>query len=605
MKKALAILLAAASIVAIAEQFIRPVDPAEAQAAWSMAAAQHTGDQILVRRFGEEDRHRLPLHSWMLERFGWKRARAISGALLFFAAASALMLASKVSLLRFLVPLVILLAAVGVRASPAVLLAALLLSAISFLCFGRRHELFVARWWLPPLLGGAASLVWAPSLAILLLLWVGDWFSAKDLGKNRRWAALIGPVVAVAMIALWQIPYSRLAEQPLGWFERWLHPLPWMALVAVAAVLAAAFLEERIAAAVAVVALLLTLNVDQPATKTQRLDDARPVVVDRRVSDVDALHTLGPLPQASRRAGLDAALYLGPDGKREIDSAEGWSLLGVPLERPELPPEVRHDFEQKLRDAIADEAANPNDALAGIWVGRRLAYLGRYRDAIDQFNELTLRFPQDSRVWRHRGHRWISLRQFDRAIADLTRASQLEAGREDRVEPDGLPNAAGIPVSTTQTNIDYHLGLALYLSGRFEEALPYYERGLAISPNDDMWIAFANWAHHLYRRLGDDEKAQQLCDRLNAPFSIIENDDYLTLLRLYCGDDWEALLGQFDRDNVTLAYGIARYLRDRDREQAQELYDAVLEGPAGYSFGAIAAEAEVARPLSVPPHVAW
>ena len=61
----------------------------------------------------------------------------------------------------------------------------------------------------------------------------------------------------------------------------------------------------------------------------------------------------------------------------------------------------------------------------------------------------------------------------------------------------------------------------------------------------------------------------------------------------------------FDRDNVTLAYGIARYLRDRDREQAQELYDAILEGSAGYSFGAIAAEAEVARPLSVPPHVAW
>ena len=48
---------------------------------------------------------------------------------------------------------------------------------------------------------------------------------------------------------------------------------------------------------------------------------------------------------------------------------------------------------------------------------------------------------------------------------------KLVAAKPDEVEPDGAPNARGIPRSTLQSNIWYHLGLAQYLAGDFDGIL--------------------------------------------------------------------------------------------------------------------------------------
>ena len=90
---------------------------------------------------------------------------------------------------------------------------------------------------------------------------------------------------------------------------------------------------------------------------------------------------------------------------------------------PEMSPETRAKREQEHADAI-------------IWLGRRTAYLGNYQEAIDLFTDGANRYPRDARMFRHRGHRWITLRKFDRAIADLTRAATLIRGQEDQIEPD-------------------------------------------------------------------------------------------------------------------------------------------------------------------------
>ena len=89
----------------------------------------------------------------------------------------------------------------------------------------------------------------------------------------------------------------------------------------------------------------------------------------------------------------------------------------------------------------------PDDADAWIWFGRRTAYLGHFRDAVEIYTRAIERFPDDARFYRHRGHRYISLRRFDDAISDLERAAILIEGRPDAIEPDGLPNAAGKPRS--------------------------------------------------------------------------------------------------------------------------------------------------------------
>ena len=62
---------------------------------------------------------------------------------------------------------------------------------------------------------------------------------------------------------------------------------------------------------------------------------------------------------------------------------EAMSLLGKPLYAAEQPAETRAKLEENLAAARKDLEKDPNSADAAIWVGRRTAYLGRFRDAID------------------------------------------------------------------------------------------------------------------------------------------------------------------------------------------------------------------------------
>ncbi len=145
---------------------------------------------------------------------------------------------------------------------------------------------------------------------------------------------------------------------------------------------------------------------------------------------------------------------------------EAVSLAGVPL----YPPEPIPNREQLLRDLQQVQSlANTTTPEAIIWMGRRQAYLWRYRDAIETFTKGIARYPNDARMYRHRGHRYITTRQFDSARKDLEKAASLIRGRADEVEPDGAPNPSGQPRSTLQFNIWYHLGLTHFLrvtSGR-------------------------------------------------------------------------------------------------------------------------------------------
>src|SRR5262245_30779189 len=80
--------------------------------------------------------------------------------------------------------------------------------------------------------------------------------------------------------------------------------------------------------------------------------------------------------------------------------AEARSLTGIPLRRPDIPAERRAKLEADLAKARDDYDANPGSEDAAIWYGRRLAYLGRYRDAIDVFSRAIERHPQSYKLLR-------------------------------------------------------------------------------------------------------------------------------------------------------------------------------------------------------------
>lgn len=260
-------------------------------------------------------------------------------------------------------------------------------------------------------------------------------------------------------------------------------------------------------------------------------------------------------------------------------------------------------MEKDLAAARADFDKDPNSADAAIWLGRRTAYLGRYRDAIQIFTAAIAKHPSDARLYRHRGHRYITIREFDRAIEDFSKAAALVRDKPDEVEPDGQPNAKNIPTSTLQTNIYYHLGLAHYLAGDFRAAADAYQRCMERSKNNDMRVATAHWQYMSLRRLKQDAEAAKVLATITASMPVIENASYHRLLLMYKGEtDADALLADSKKeslDAVTIGYGVANWhlYNGRDDRAKEILQDIVkqYEATQWAGFGYIASEADLAR----------
>ena len=254
---------------------------------------------------------------------------------------------------------------------------------------------------------------------------------------------------------------------------------------------------------------------------------------------------------------------------------------------------------QQLAEAEAALAKTPDSADALIWVGRRQAYLARYDDAIATFTRGIARFPQDARFYRHRGHRYITTRQFQKAIDDFNKAVALTRGKPDEVEPDGQPNARNIPTSTLQTNIWYHLGLAHYLTGNFEAAARAYAEDLKINPNDDNLVAVTHWAYMTARRLGRDAEARRLLEPIRKDLNVIENGSYHRLLLMYKGELPESELMktvEAGLELVTTGYGVGNWHFYNGRTaEARKIWERIVATDQKAAFGYIAAERELQR----------
>lgn len=262
--------------------------------------------------------------------------------------------------------------------------------------------------------------------------------------------------------------------------------------------------------------------------------------------------------------------------------------------------ETKAKHEENLAAARAAYEAKPNDADAIIWLGRRTAYLGRYAEAIEIFGEGIRKHPKDARMYRHRGHRWITLRQFDRAIEDLSKAASLIRGKADEIEPDGLPNARNIPTSTLQSNIWYHLGLAHYLEGDFEKALNAYRECMAVSKNPDGVVSTSHWLYMTLRRLGRAKEAEAVLAPISMDMDIIENAAYHKLLLMYGGDvspdELEAGQDPNTVDGATILYGIGNWwLYSGQPERATPIFSRITQGKQWSAFGYIAAESDLHR----------
>ncbi len=273
--------------------------------------------------------------------------------------------------------------------------------------------------------------------------------------------------------------------------------------------------------------------------------------------------------------------------------------LGACTSVPEDPRRAQDEAE--LRAAEQRLAADPASEDAAVWVGRRLGYLGRYEEAIEAFTRGLEVHPDSAWLLRFRGHRWITLRRFDDAATDLERARVLAEQVPDEVEPDGRPNAAGVPIGTLRSNIAYHLGLALLLRGDAQRAADVYLESLPLAlTNDDRHVSHVFWTWIALQQLGRGDEAAQLLEPISPSMRVLENEDYLAALLHLRGDiTREELLHGFESGTTafaTRAHAAARKAAfEGDAEAARELYSRVVVAGPMAAFSCIAAEVAVAR----------
>ena len=157
-----------------------------------------------------------------------------------------------------------------------------------------------------------------------------------------------------------------------------------------------------------------------------------------------------------------------------------------------------------------------------------------------------------------------------------------------------------LPTSSTHFNVYYHLGLAHYLKGEFDQALAAYRECMKYSTSsDDRRVATSDWLYMTLRRLGRNDEAAEVLRPITKDLKVADNQSYFNRLLMYKGEKTpEELLGP-RQDGVELAtygYGVGNwYLVNGDKPRAVEVFRRVVAGPQWPAFGFIAAEADLAR----------
>lgn len=287
----------------------------------------------------------------------------------------------------------------------------------------------------------------------------------------------------------------------------------------------------------------------------------------------------------------------------EADSDQIISLDGHTLTPPKDPKKVAVEKDANLRLAHIEYNNHPDSLQAHIWYGRRLANVYKYKEAISVYTSAIDSFPTSPELYRHRGHRYITTRQFDKAIQDLQKASELVAGLPIQTEPDGIPNRINKPLSNLQFNIWYHWGLAYFMKGDFENARIKLDSCLMYSDNPDLKVATVDWLYMTHNKLGQKDLANEVLNHVNKDMIMVENDAYFKRIMMYKGIfkpedilDPNKNKTANKMDLITQGFGVAQWhAKNGQADLSKMVLQKIVASDYWQAFGYIAAEAELLR----------
>jgi Flp pilus assembly protein TadD len=227
--------------------------------------------------------------------------------------------------------------------------------------------------------------------------------------------------------------------------------------------------------------------------------------------------------------------------------------------------------------AQAALSANPRDVQRFIQLGIAQSGARQFREAIETFTRGLQIAPNDPMLLRWRGHRYLSVREWERAMADLTRGFQLDS---------------------TNYGILYHLGVLRFARGDFAGAADAFMRAQPRAPEAGELAGSTDWLWMSLMRSGRAAEASAMLAR--RPDSLPVANAYAQRLRLYRGEIGpDAVVTSADTTDVavaTLSYGVGNwYLVRGDTAQAKSWFERAVRSGGWPAFGFIAAEAELRR----------
>ncbi len=222
-------------------------------------------------------------------------------------------------------------------------------------------------------------------------------------------------------------------------------------------------------------------------------------------------------------------------------------------------------------------AADPRNVDRIIALGLAQSGARQYREAIRTFTRGLAIAPNDARLYRWRGHRHLSVREFGRALDDLVRGSRLDSANY---------------------GIWYHLGIVRFARGEFPLAADAFARALPIAPDAGERAGATDWLWMSLSRAGRAAEARALLDR--RPDSLPAGNAYARRLALYRGEVGpDQVFTPSDTADVaaaTLGYGVGNwYLLRGDTARAREHFDRAVASGGWPAFGFILAETELRR----------
>ena len=225
-------------------------------------------------------------------------------------------------------------------------------------------------------------------------------------------------------------------------------------------------------------------------------------------------------------------------------------------------------------------AADPKNVDKVIALGVAQAGIRDMRGAIATFTKGIAIAPKNALLYRWRGHRYLSVREFDRAEADFKQ---------------------GLALDSAVYGIWFHLGIVRFVRGDFAGAATAFSRAQPLAPDPGELAGSTDWLWMSLSRAGRGAEAKAMLARRPDSLKVADQEyGYVKRLRLYRGEvKPERLITASDTADTqaaTLNYGLGNwYLVKGDTARARAAFQKSIASGGWPAFGFIVSEAELRR----------